>query len=261
MPFSSIRKPMTWVSAFFRLMMTNRLDEDEPHGQRQAGARRELAQRHERPRDHVGEHHEQAADQERGRGVDVGLRARARRRSAGPCASSSSGDRHALEQEEHAGHDVELPVAGEVRRHGGRRGQRDGLAAERADVRGRAAAPEQHEAEEQDRLEPSIGELGEQGVHRTAHPQERRGDGQERQDEGHAQQLRHAEQPELGDARLEARRSRPPARRASRARRPTATARAAGVSVDGHAPGTNRLASSEKNTSSFSAAAHSISAR
>ncbi len=30
MPFSSIRKPMTWVSAFFRLTMTKRLTNTSP---------------------------------------------------------------------------------------------------------------------------------------------------------------------------------------------------------------------------------------
>jgi hypothetical protein len=30
MPFSSMRKPRTWVSAFFRLMMMNRLTKTSP---------------------------------------------------------------------------------------------------------------------------------------------------------------------------------------------------------------------------------------
>jgi hypothetical protein len=141
-------------------------DEDQAHRQRHPGAGRQVAELHDRPHHDVGEEDEQAADEERGRGVHVGRDLPLGAEAAGH-AAEEQGDPDPLERDQQPGHPVQLRVAREVRDQRGGRGERNRLEGEGVDVRGEPAAPQQQESRDEHDARSEHRELGERAVHRA----------------------------------------------------------------------------------------------
>src|SRR5438552_15480941 len=232
--------------------------EDEAHGERHARARGQPAHVEDGPGHDVGQHHEEPADHERGGGVDIGLQLA---RAAETPVHALEENRHqdALEPEEDHRHHPELAATRDDGDEPGRRGQSHRLSRESADVRGRAAAPQEREPAEQHQARYEHREMAEGGIHRY----------RTRKDTVMARTASTNDTASSSGTRKSLSLATRVSKTASATARTTSLASrvaraqpsAAQVSTVATPQGTKRLPRSEKKRSTLSQAAHSISAR